>query len=353
MAPLTARLSPRTSLGDSLKTLQWLRALQTVCAVFLKEGGIRVAKVTTNDLIEEFQLEVLAGEEGIYRPITISDLSRPGIEMAGYFTYYPAERLQLLGRTELAFFEQLSDFDQRSRMEKLCTYDTPAIIISRGMEAPERLLEVAERFGVPVLRSSLGTTRLSSSITTYLDRLLAPMVAVHGVLVDIYGIGVLITGSSGIGKSEVALDLVTRGHRLVADDSVEIRQEQEGTLIGAPPELIQHLLEIRGLGIINVMTLFGAGAVRPFKRIVLCVHLELWNRNAAYERLGLDEEMMKIIDTDIPKVTIPVRPGRHLAVIIEVAAMNYRLKRLGFNAAEDFAERLTSVIEDGETEEFQ
>ncbi len=314
--------------------------------------GLKVAKVTTNQLIEEFELEILAGEEGIYRPITMSDLSRPGIEIAGYFTYYPAERLQLLGQTELAFFNQLNEFDQRSRMEKLCTYDTPGIIISRGMEAPAVLLEVAEQYNVPVLRSHLGTTRLSSSITTFLDSLLAPMVAMHGVLVDIFGIGVLITGNSGIGKSEVALDLVTRGHRLVADDSVEIRQEQEGMLIGSPPELIQHLLEIRGLGIINVMTLFGAGAVRPFKRIVLCVHLELWNRHKAYDRLGLDEEKMQIIDTYIPKVTIPVRPGRNLSVIIEVAAMNHRLKRLGYNAAEDFANRLTSVIEDGDPNEF-
>ncbi|NEU30179.1 HPr kinase/phosphorylase [bacterium LRH843] len=307
-----------------------------------------MGKISSVDLIEEFQMEILAGEEGIYRPITISDLSRPGIEMAGYFTYYPAKRLQLLGRTEIAFFNQLGSHDKEDRMNKLCTYDTPGIIISRGLEAPKELLAAAEKNGVPVLRSKMGTTRLSSIITTFLDSHLAPMVAVHGVLVDIYGIGVLITGNSGIGKSEVALDLVTRGHRLVADDSVEIRQEQEGTLIGRPPELIQHLLEIRGLGIINMMTLFGAGAVRPFKRIVLCVHLELWNRNKAYDRLGLEEEKMKIIDTDIPKLTVPVRPGRHLAVIIEVAAMNHRLKRLGFNAAEDFAERLTNVIEQGE-----
>lgn len=310
-----------------------------------------MAKVTTKDIIKEFELEVLAGEEGIHRPIKMSDISRPGIEIAGYFTYYPAERLQLLGRTELAFFNQLSEHEQRARMEKLCTYDTPAIIISRGMEAPQILLEVAEKYNVPVLRSPLGTTRLSSKITTFLDRMLAPMVAMHGVLVDIFGIGVLITGNSGIGKSEVALDLVTRGHRLVADDSVEIRQEQEGTLIGRPPELIQHLLEIRGLGIINVMTLFGAGAVRPFKRIVLCVHLELWNRNKSYERLGLDEEKMRIIDTYIPKVTIPVRPGRNLSVLIEVAAMNYRLKQLGYNAAEDFADRLTNVIEENDENE--
>ncbi|MEJ9269986.1 HPr(Ser) kinase/phosphatase, partial [Bacillus thuringiensis] len=177
-----------------------------------------------------------------------------------------------------------------------------------------------------------------------------PTTAVHGVLVDIYGIGVLITGSSGVGKSETALDLVRRGHRLVADDSVEIRREHEDTLVGRSPELIQHLLEIRGLGIINVMTLFGAGAVRPFKRIALCVNLELWDQKKVYDRLGLSEDYLRIMNVDIPKLTVPVRPGRNLAVIIEVAAMNFRLKRLGINAAQQFSDRLNDVIEEGEQE---
>ncbi|WP_017726288.1 HPr(Ser) kinase/phosphatase [Halalkalibacterium ligniniphilum] len=309
-----------------------------------------MAKVTANDLLEKFKFELLAGEEGIYRPITTSDISRPGMEMAGFFTYYPAKRLQLLGRTELSFFKQLSDHDKRERMQKLCTYDTPGIILSRDMDAPKELIEAAEKVGVPLLRSTQTTTRLSSMLTNYLESQLAPMTAVHGVLVDIYGIGVLITGSSGVGKSETALDLVRRGHRLVADDSVEIRQEHEETLVGRSPELIQHLLEIRGLGIINVMTLFGAGAVRPFKRIALCIHLELWDQTKAYDRLGLDEEYMRIINTDIPKLTVPVRPGRNLAVIIEVAAMNFRLKRLGINAAQQFSDRLADVIDESEQE---
>lgn len=319
----------------------------------MKARELAVDKVTANNLLEDFQFELLAGEEGIYRPITTSDISRPGIEMAGYFTYYPARRLQLLGRTELGFFKQLNDQEKENRMEKLCTYDTPGIIISRDLEAPKELLQAAEEFGVPILRSSMPTTRLSSIITTYLESKLAPMTAVHGVLVDIYGIGVLITGNSGVGKSETALDLVRRGHRLVADDSVEIRQENEGTLVGRSPDLIKHLLEIRGLGIINVMTLFGAGAVRPYKRITLCIHLELWDQNKAYDRLGLEEEKMRIIDTEVTKLTVPVRPGRNLAVIIEVAAMNFRLKRLGFDAAQEFSERLTGVIEAGDHDEFK
>ncbi|WP_044893022.1 HPr(Ser) kinase/phosphatase [Bacillus alveayuensis] len=305
-------------------------------------------KVRTKDLIEKFQLELVSGEEGIHRPITTSDISRPGIEMAGYFTYYPAERIQLLGKTELSFFEKLRPEDKKVRMEKLCTDITPGIIVSRGLEVPKELIEASERNSVPVMRSNMKTTRLSSRLTNYLESKLAPTTAVHGVLVDVYGVGVLITGKSGVGKSETALELVKRGHRLVADDCVEIRQEDQDILVGSAPELIEHLLEIRGLGIINVMTLFGAGAVRPHKRISLVIDLELWDPNKQYDRLGLEEEKVKIIDTELTKLTIPVRPGRNLAVIIEVAAMNFRLKRMGMNAAEEFSARLADAIEDSE-----
>lgn len=303
-------------------------------------------KVRTKDIIEKFQLELISGEEGISRPITTSDLSRPGLEMAGYFTHYPKERVQILGVTELSFFERLSKEEKIHRMEALCTEITPAIIISRDMEVPEELIEASKKSDVPVLRSPLKTTRLASRLTNFLESKLAPTTAVHGVLIDIYGVGVLITGKSGVGKSETALELVKRGHRLVADDCVEIRQEDRDTLIGNAPELIRHLLEIRGLGIIDVMTLFGAGAVRNYKRISLVIHLELWDPKKQYDRLGLEEEKMKILDSELTKLTIPVRPGRNLAVIIEVAAMNYRLKQMGFNAAEQFTSKLANVIED-------
>ncbi|WP_102273837.1 HPr(Ser) kinase/phosphatase [Cytobacillus massiliigabonensis] len=307
-----------------------------------------MAKVCTKDIIEKFELELISGEEGINRPIVTSDLSRPGIELAGYFNFYPAERIQLIGKTELTFTERLNDMDRQDRFERLCTDITPAIIISRDMEVPNDLVEASERESVPLLRTKQKTTRFSSLLTNYLESKLAPTTAVHGVLVDVYGIGVLITGKSGVGKSETALELVKRGHRLVADDCVEIRQEDENTLVGTSPELIEHLLEIRGLGIINVMTLFGAGAVRSYKRISVVMDLELWDQNKQYDRLGLDEEKMRIIDMDLPKLTIPVRPGRNLAVIIEVAAMNFRLKRMGVNAAEQFSNRLADVIEDSE-----
>jgi HPr kinase/phosphorylase len=318
--------------------------------VLIKEE-VSLPKVRTKDIIEKFDMELLSGEEGINRPITTTDISRPGLEIAGYFEYYPAERLQLLGKTELTFFEKLNPREKTERMEKLCTDITPGIIVTRDMEVPAELIEAAERESVPVMRSKQKTTRLSSHLTNYLESKLAPTTAVHGVLVDLYGIGVLITGKSGVGKSETALELVKRGHRLVADDCVEIRQEDIGTLVGNSPDLIEHLLEIRGVGIINVMTLFGAGAVRSHKRISLIIDLEIWDQKKSYDRLGLDEEKMRILDTDITKLTIPVRPGRNLAVIIEVAAMNFRLKRMGMNAAEQFTNRLSDVIEDGDHDE--
>ncbi|NRD76508.1 HPr kinase/phosphorylase [Bacillus sp. BRMEA1] len=309
-----------------------------------------MSKVRTKDILDKFQLELISGEEGINRPITTSDISRPGIEMAGYFEYYPAERIQLLGKTELSFYNGLPDKDKALRMEQLCTDITPAIIVTRDLEVPPELIEASERESVPVLRVTMKTTRFSSRLTNFLESKLAPTTAIHGVLVDVYGIGVLITGKSGVGKSETALELVKRGHRLVADDCVEIRQEDQDTLVGTSPELIEHLLEIRGLGIINVMTLFGAGAVRSNKRITLVINLETWDAKKQYDRLGLDEEKMKIIDTEITKLTVPVRPGRNLAVIIEVASMNYRLKRMGVNAAQQFTERLSDVIEDADHE---
>ncbi|MCM3704377.1 MULTISPECIES: HPr(Ser) kinase/phosphatase [Cytobacillus] len=310
-----------------------------------------MVKVRTKDIIEKFGLELIAGEEGTNRPITTSDISRPGLEMAGYFDYYPAERVQLIGKTELSFVETLSNSEREIRLERLCTDITPGIIVTRGLDIPEELIEAAERESVPLLRSKQKTTRFSSLLTNFLESKLAPTTAVHGVLVDIYGVGVLITGKSGVGKSETALELVKRGHRLVADDCVEIRQEDEDYLVGNSPELIEHLLEIRGLGIINVMTLFGAGAVRSYKKISVVMNLELWDPKKQYDRLGLDEEKMKIIDTEVTKLTIPVRPGRNLAVIIEVAAMNFRLKRMGMNAAEQFTNRLSDVIEDGDDDD--
>jgi len=302
-------------------------------------------KVKVDDLVRTFKLEVISGEEGLKRTITVADLYRPGLEMAGYFNYHPQERVQLLGKTEMSFYETLTGPIRQRRARQLCTSpETPCIIITRGLDIPDEIIEEAAKHHLPVLRSKVATTILASRLTNYLENKLAPSTTIHGVLVDVYGIGMLITGGSGIGKSETALELVKRGHRLVADDAVEIRQTADYVLSGNAPELIRHLLEIRGVGIINVMTLFGAGAVRNEKKISVVVKLETWQQDKQYDRLGLDEETTRIIDTDLPLVTIPVRPGRNLAVIIEVAAMNYRLKRMGYNAALQFTNRLTETI---------
>ncbi|WP_281890801.1 HPr(Ser) kinase/phosphatase [Paenibacillus sp. YYML68] len=304
-------------------------------------------KVKVADMVKQFQLEVISGENGLKRPIMTADLYRPGLEMAGYYAFHPKDRVQILGKTELTFFEGLSSEDRQERMNRLCApEETPCIIVSRGLDVPIELLSAAHESGIAVLRTQMATTILASRLTGFLENRLAPSTTIHGVLVDVYGIGMLISGTSGIGKSETALELVKRGHRLVADDAVEIRQTADHTLIGNAPELIRYLLEIRGIGIINVMTLFGAGAVRTSKKISVVCKLENWQQDKQYDRLGLDEETTRIIDTDVPLVTIPVRPGRNLAVIIEVAAMNYRLKRMGYNAALQFTNKLTESLND-------
>ncbi|MCM3087776.1 HPr(Ser) kinase/phosphatase [Bhargavaea ginsengi] len=300
--------------------------------------------VTVKDVMERFGLELSAGAEGIGRHIASSDISRPGLEVAGFFEYYPANRIQLLGKSEISFFSMLPRLDKMERARKLCSPDTPMIVVCHSMRIPPELVAAAEEEQVPVLSSPMTTTKLSNKLSDFLENRLAPMTAVHGVLLDIYGLGVLITGKSGIGKSEVALDLVKRGHRLVADDMVEIRQVAEDTLVGNPPELLRHLLEIRGLGIIDVQMLFGASAIRDFKRITLIIDLELWDPERTYDRLGLEEEKLKILDTELTRLTVPVRPGRNMSSIVEVAAMNHRMKQMGMNAAEQFSERLNDMI---------
>ncbi len=303
-------------------------------------------KTKVSHVVEHFHMKVLSGEDGLGREITVTDLSRPGLQLAGYYSHYPAERIQLFGITEMEFLETLPTEDQIERMKFLMNEETPCFCVARNQQVSKEILEIANERNLPILQSPLATTSLVSKLTNFLENRLAPTTTIHGVLTDIYGVGVLIMGSSGIGKSEAALELVKRGHRLVADDAVEILQTQGGQLVGSAPDLIQHLLEIRGVGIINIMTMFGAGAVRNVKNIAMVVRLELWEQQKQYERLGLDEEKFKIMDSEIPLITIPVRPGRNLAVIIEVAAMNFRLKRMGYNAAVHFTKKLTEAIED-------
>ncbi|MCF8563849.1 HPr(Ser) kinase/phosphatase [Alicyclobacillus tolerans] len=302
--------------------------------------------VTVAELIEGLNLTVFTPQARLDKRIATVDINRPGLALAGYLRYHPAERIQLLGRTELSFLRGMDNREQALRVFALCSYEqTPCIIVSRGQTPPESLLREANTRGLPVLGANLVTTRAAAVLSTFLEERLAPETLIHGVLVDVYGIGILITGSSGIGKSETALELVKRGHRLVADDAVVIRQVADHTLVGSPPPLLEHLLEIRGLGVLDAMTLFGAGAVRTHKKLALVIHLDVWRDDVAYDRLGIDEQTVRILDTELPSVTIPVRPGRNLAVIIEVAAMNHRLKGMGYHAARVFSDQLSEAIQ--------
>ena len=254
------------------------------------------------DLVEHFELKIWGGNGGLENEIPSFDLSRPGLEVAGYFSHYSSERVQILGMTEISFFERvLSDDEREDRSKRLCRKETPCIIVTRSLQPPLELIEACNQTDTVLLTTEDNTTNFTSRITTYLEKELAPETNMHGVLVDVYGIGVLITGESGIGKSETALELIKSGHRLVADDNVEIKEVNKNVLMGSAPELIQHLLEIRGLGIINVMTLFGAGCILNEKRIMLNVHLENWEDKNTYDRLGLEDMKIKILNSEVTK----------------------------------------------------
>ena len=302
-------------------------------------------KITTRDLVKKLNLEVISGEKGLDRVIETDDLSRPALQLAGYFSHYSPQRIQILGTSELSFFKLLQGSERMSRMRMLCTRITPCIIISRGLEVPEELIVASNKYDTPVLRSHTVTTKLTGMITNYLQKVFAPATSIHGVFVEVYGVGVLIAGESGIGKSEIALELIKRGHRLVADDRVDVKELDTDYIVGScDSPLIKNLLEIRGLGIINVMTLFGTGAVRKDKRLQLNIHLETWDNKKSYDRIGLGNEHREILNTRIEKKTIPVRPGRNVAIIIESAAMNYRLNQMGGNTAQEFTQRLEDEI---------
>ncbi|GAB6138037.1 HPr(Ser) kinase/phosphatase [Halanaerobaculum tunisiense] len=301
-------------------------------------------KIAVQEMVSEFELEKL-NQVTIDRDITVSDIKRPGLELAGFFDYFTPERVQILGRTEISFLEELPEELLQERLTKFVSYDVPCIVITRGMKPLPELTELATEANVPILATDYSTTSFISRLIEYLEEKFAPEVTKHGVLVEIYGVGVLIKGSSGIGKSESALDLVKRGHRLVADDAVVIRRVTRNTLVGSAPEISKYYMELRGLGIINVKTLFGAGSIREEQNIDLIVELEEWNNEENYDRLGLENEKEGILDVTVPKVTIPVRPGRNLAMVMEVAAMNFRLNSMGYNAAEEFTKGLNDVLQ--------
>lgn len=303
--------------------------------------------VKVKELVDKLSLEVVTGdEESLERVITTGDISRPGLELTGYFNYYSHDRLQLFGNKEITFAERMMPEERLMVLRRMCSDDTPAFIVSRGLTPPKEMITAASERNIPVLSSPISTSRLLGEISSFLNGGLAPRTSVHGVLVDVYGLGVLIQGDSGIGKSETALELVKRGHRLIADDRVDVYQQDGLTLIGEPPKILQHLIEIRGIGIIDVMNLFGASAVRGSMPLQLVVYLENWSKDKKYDRLGSGNTDVEIAEVKIPQVKIPVKTGRNVAIIIEVAAMNFRARTMGYDATKTFEDRLTQLIEE-------
>lgn len=300
--------------------------------------------VTVQELVDKVRLKVLQGKDYLGRTITTSDISRPALEFAGYFKHYPAMRIQLLGITEISFSKDLTHDQMVEYMTRMCTPQTPCFVISTNLPIPQELKKAAEDAHIPILGTHLTSSQILSNMTSYLLGRLAPRKSLHGVLVDISGVGVLITGDSGVGKSETALELVRRGHRLVADDRVEVYARDEQTLIGTAPAILQHLMEIRGIGIIDVSTLYGTGAIMPVDNINLIVHLETWTPDTKFDRLGDRGDTQTIQGVIIPKVSVPVKTGRNLAIIIESAAMNYRAETMGYDATKTFDENLNRLI---------
>ena len=297
--------------------------------------------VKLGKLIEEFELEVLRGEEN-YQDVLIQreDVNRPGLQLVGFFDYFDAKRMQLLGRVESTYLEQISAEERRKCFDAFLAHDIPALVITRGMEPFPELMEMAEKYDRTILRTQETTTAFMGALIAALRNYLAPRITRHGVLVEVYGEGVLLLGESGVGKSETAIELVKRGHRLVADDAVEIKRVGVKRLVGSAPELIRHYIELRGIGVVDVQQLFGMSAVREDQDIDLVVNLEQWNDETMYDRLGLEQLYTVILDVKVPALTVPVKPGRNLAIIVEVAAMNNRHKKMGYNAAQAFTQQI-------------
>jgi HPr kinase/phosphorylase len=297
-----------------------------------------------DDCKAALRLRILAGKAGLKKEITTMDVNRPGLVFAGYTKYFAYSRVQILGRTEISYLKTLEPSKREKALQFLYSFKIPCVIVSRGQQIPEEILKFSDSLDIPLLLSPFQTSRLILFLVHYLEEVLSPQTTVHGSLVDVFGMGVLMLGESGAGKSECALELIERGHRLVADDVVEIKRM--GTrLIGSRSKLIRHRMEIRGLGIIDIKDLFGASAVCEEKEIDLVVSLEEWTKGKEYDRLGLDSFTHTLLDIEVPKVSIPVGPGRSLAVIVEVASMNQRLKEMGYFSAQEFNKELLQWME--------
>ena len=297
--------------------------------------------VSLEKIIKEFSLEVLAGPKE-HNNILISkmDVNRPGLHLAGYYGFFDPARFQIFGNTEMGFLDNLDESLKEPRLEKFFSLKPCAVVITRGLEPHPAMIKYADHYNVPLLRTAEPTYAFNTEFGSFLSVELAPRVTRHGVLVEVYGEGILLLGESGVGKSETAIELVKRGHRLIADDAVEIRKVSNKTLVGSSPENIRHFIELRGIGIVNARRLYGIGSVKNTEKINMVIQLEIWDQSKVYDRMGLDNEYTEILGNKVPCMTIPVKPGRNLAVIIEVAAMNNRQKRMGYNAAKELLKRL-------------
>lgn len=304
-----------------------------------------MASIKIKEVIKGLNLDIIAGESGINRDVSNQSISKPGIELAGMFDFYEHDRIQVIGSKESTFFKNLTSEDQDCRVNKLFEKNPPAFIFSKNVVVPEIFIKYAEKYEIPVLKSTYTTSSLFSELYDLLQSRLADRTSMHGVLMDINGVGVFITGKSGVGKSEVALELIRRGYILVADDLVEMYQLEKGVVIGEAPEMLKRYLEIRGVGIVNVVYLFGVKAYRTDKKISLIVELEKWDKEMQFDRLGLTEEHRQIFDTHISYTQVPITEARNAATLIEAAAYHYKAKLLGFNSADEFNESLNQQIE--------
>lgn len=298
-----------------------------------------------HDKASELHLEILAGSEGLQREITVSELNRPGLSLGGFFEHFRHERIQVIGRGEFSYIHDIALKTSTDALKNFLKFKIPCLILTHHLQPKAELLELVNQFKVPLFVTSLETANLVAELSSYLEEKISPTVTLHGVLVDVYGLGVLITGDSGIGKSECALELIKRGHMLVSDDVVRVQHRSGGLLLGRPAnEMIKHHMEVRGLGIIDVKQLFGVTSILDFTRVELVVHLEMWDQSKEYDRVGLEEHSLEVLGVRVPRILMPVKPGRNIAVLIEVAALYQRLKIRGFNTAQEMEKNLLKAL---------
>ena len=304
-----------------------------------------MASVKMEKVVEKFKLENLTSDIDIKSiKISMPDVNRPALQMAGYFEHFDSSRLQVIGFVEYTYMEGISEEQKRVVYDKLMSYDIPCVVFCRELQPDPIFLEIAHKYNRPVFSTKKNTSVFMAEAIRWLNVKLAPCISVHGVLVDVYGEGVLITGESGIGKSEAALELVKRGHRLVTDAAVEIRKVSDETLVGSAPDVTKHLIELRGIGIVDVKALFGAASVKDTQSIDMVIRLEDWDKDKEYDRLGLEEEYTEYLGNKVVCYTLPIRPGRNLAVICETAAVNHRQKKMGYNAAQELYTRVQNSL---------